>query len=173
MSNQIKYIGGMAMAKKVDMFEISDRFNDIMMRELGLDIDDNNYVVDLESESYLTIKEKFIKYCDNPYPMLRHNEIEMNLLENPRLTETLALPFLDRYCKRMGWTFHSTSQCSVTDSNKGYFLMSYTVNGETHDISSKTFVNESVRIFNLICKLNKTERLYQLDEFDIEIDRKK
>jgi hypothetical protein len=159
--------------KKVDMLELKIRFNDIVMRELGLDLEDHDYVVDMETESILQINEKFIKYFDYEYPMVKHNEIELNLIENPRLTETLALPYFSRYCNKLGVEFHTMSQCAVPGTNKGYFSLSYIENGEIKDIKSDSFVNESLRIFNLICKINKTEMLYDFDDYDIEIIRKK
>lgn len=160
--------------KVVDMFELQQRFNDIVMRELGLDIDEHGYVLDMDTETIYTIKEKFIKYKEEPYTPVRHDEIEMNLLENPRLMETLALPFFTRYCTEMGWELHSASQCLDEASGNGYYLLSYIVNGETHGITSKIWLNESLRIFDLICKLNKTEVLYKniMNDFDIEINRK-
>lgn len=159
---------------KMDPFELSNRFNDLVMRELGLDIDDRGYIVDLDTEAFLTIKEKYIKYKEEPYTPVKHDEIELNLIENPRLMETITLPFMVKYCKNHGWEFHSTSQCLDEATGKGYYLMSYTVNGETHEIHSDNFINESLRVFNLICKLNKTEVMYkfQIADFDIEIKRK-
>ena len=81
--------------KKIDYFDLKVRFNDVMMRELGIDIveDDDrylDYLYDIDTGNILQIKEKFIKYCDYEYPVIKFNEIEMNLIENPRLTETLC-----------------------------------------------------------------------------------
>ena len=80
--------------KKIDYFDLKVRFNDVMMRELGIGIveDDDHYLdylYDIDTGNILQIKEKFIKYCDYEYPVIKFNEIEMNLIENPRLTETL------------------------------------------------------------------------------------
>lgn len=160
--------------KKIDLLDLKIRFNDIMMRELGLDItEDDDYIYDIDTESILQIKEKFIKYCDYEYPVLKHNEIEMNLIENPRLTETLCLPYLVRFCERNGVIFHTMSQVPIDGSNKGYFTLSYIAEGQTKEIKSNSYINESLRIFNLITKINKTEHLYRFDELDVEIPKKK
>ena len=97
----------------------------------------------------------------------------MNLLENPRLTETLVIPFVHNYCARKGIILQSIAQVPITGSKKGFFIMHYIAGGETKDMKSDPFVNESVRIFNLITKMNKTSHMYPFDVFDIEITRKK
>lgn len=161
------------MKKNIDMLDLKIRFNDAMMRELGLDITENDYVYDMDTESILQIKGKFIKYCDYEYPILKYNEeIELNLIENPRLAETIILPFITNFCNRKGLTFQSVSQYPIDGTNKGYFILSYIYNDEVKEIRSDNYINESVRIFNLICKLNKTEHLYRFNEFDIEIPKK-
>ena len=149
--------------KKKNLFDLKVRFNDIVMRELGLD---------------LQIKGKFIKYFYEDYIILKHNEMEFNVLENPRLMEMIILPFISDYCNRKNVTFQSMSQVPTNENDKGRFIVSYIEmndKGERiiHDISSDAYINESVRIFNLICKINKTTNLYNLDEFDIKIERKK
>lgn len=157
--------------KKQSIFELKMRFNDIMMQELGLDITEENYLYDIEEESILQISEKYIKYFEVENPMTRHNEIELNLLENPRLSETLVIPYLSKFCKSKNIIFHSVSQTPVEGSKKGKFILSYMMNGVVKDFSSDEFVNESVRIFNLICKINKTTHFYDFNKFDIEIKR--
>ena len=52
----------MARKKKNDLFKIALIFNDAFMRETGLDIDDNDHVYNMETDSALVIRDKFIKY---------------------------------------------------------------------------------------------------------------
>lgn len=158
---------------KQNLFELKLRFNDIMMQELGLDITDDDYVYDIESESILQISEKYIKYFEFENPIPRHNEIELNLLENPRLSETLVIPYLSKYCEAKNIIFHSVSQNPIEGSKKGQFVLSYMTGGLVKDFKSDEFVNESVRIFNLICKINKTTHFYDFEKFDIEIKKDK
>ena len=54
--------------KKINMPELKINFNDITMRELKLDIDDNNHIYDMDTESVYMIKEKYIKYSEDEYP---------------------------------------------------------------------------------------------------------
>ena len=159
--------------KKQNLFELKSRFNDIMMQELGLDITEDDYLYDIESQSILQISEKFIKYFEYENPIVRHNEIELNLLENPRLSETLVIPYLTKYCQDKGIIFHSVSQSPIDGSNKGVFVLSYMHTGLVKEFKSDEFVNESVRIFNLVCKINKTCHFYDFNKFDIEIKKDK
>ena len=38
-------------------------FNDIVMRELGLDITEDDHIYDMDTNTIIQINEKFIKYC--------------------------------------------------------------------------------------------------------------
>ena len=149
-------------------------FNDIVCRELGLGVDDNDHVYDITSDALLMIKDKLIKCSDDQYPRLAHNEIDMNLIENPRLMEILFGQWLENRANSKGIEITSMYQSAIRGSNKGFFVVTYIVEGESREKRSDVFVNESLRIFNLICKLNHTEHLYKfrLNDLDIEIIRK-
>ena len=67
----------------------------------------------------------------------------------------------------------SLDQCLIPGSSKGTFVLSYIKNGKTEYIKSDSFVNESVRVFNLICKITKRSHLYDFKSMDIVIEREK
>ena len=160
----------MAKKKKNDLFRLTLIFNDAFMRETGLDIDDNDHVYNMETDSALTIREKFLKYRDYEYPVLNANEIDFNLLENPKLCETLANMWLHDHISN---DILSLDQCLIPGSSKGTFVMSYIKNGKTENIKSDPFVNESVRVFNLICKITKRTHLYDFESMDVVIEKDK
>ena len=84
------------LAEKLQPYKI--RFNDICMREYGLDItEEDDYVYDIDTESIFSFKEKFIKYCEDFNPYLKPNEVEFNLLENSRMMEAIFAGFLVKY----------------------------------------------------------------------------
>ena len=145
-------------------------FNDAFMRETGLDIDDNDHIYNMETDSALVINGKFLKYRDYEFPVLNGNEIDMNLLENPKLCETLANMWLHDNIKN---DILSLDQCAIPGSAKGAFVMSYIKNGKTENIKSDPFINESVRVFNLICKITKRTHLYDFDSMDVVIEKDK
>lgn len=153
------------------MLELKIDFNDVCMREMGLGINDDDYVYIMDTMTLLQIKEKFIKYSEDQYPMLRRNEIDLNLIENPRLMETLTYMYL---ANRLVSSIRivSISQNPIAGSRKGNCVLSYEKLGEIKEIRSDGFENESVRIFNLICKINKTDHLYDFNKFDVAIQKK-
>ena len=158
--------------KKINLTEIKVNFNDIVMRELGLDIDDDNHVYDLDTETIYKVKDRYIKYSEDEYPIIHPSEIEMNLIENPRLMEILFGMWIPKWERRKNVEVTSFSQISVRGSSNGFFNMTYIENGEVKEIKSDVFINESLRIFNLICKLNHRVHMYDVSQFNIEIIRK-
>lgn len=148
--------------REQELFELRVQFNDYVLRELGLDIDDDNYVYDIEREQILQINGKFIKYTelitDSQY-INKNKEIELNCIENAGLTEILAVRYIKYFCEKLGISLQSVSQECVNGDN-GYFSLAYISGGNILHKDSDCFTNESLRIFNLVCKLNKTERLY-------------
>lgn len=148
--------------------ELVERFNDISMREFGFDIDDDGHLFDMDLMTALTYKDKFLKYCDSEDRIVRPNEIELDLLQNNRLMNTLFGLFIDKYSQASGTYFNSTFQSASTYGKKGYMACTYVgKDGLVQEIRSNEYFNESVRIFNLICKINKSEMMYDFEMFDL------
>ena len=160
----------MTKKKKNELFKLMLIFNDAFMRETGLDIDDNDHVWNMETDSALVINEKFLKYRDYEFPVLNGNEIDFNLLENPKLCESIANMWLH---DNINNEILSLDQCIIPGSSKGTFVLSYIKNGKTEHIKSDPFLNESVRVFNLICKITKRTHLYDFDVMDVVIEKDK
>ena len=160
----------MARKKKEDLFKLTLIFNDAFMRETGLDIDDNDHVYNMETDCALVIGEKFLKYRDYEYPVLNGNEIDFNLLENPKLCETIANMWLH---DNISNEILSLDQCIIPGSKKGTFVLNYLKNGKIENIKSDAFLNESVRVFNLLCKITKRTHLYDFESMDVVIEKDK
>ena len=109
--------------KKLSLLDIKIRFNDICMRELGLDIDENDHIYDMDSQTIYTIKEKFIKYSEEEIPLLNLDEMDLNLIENPRLMETLFGYWVEARAKSKNLEITSFYQSSVVKSNSGSFVL--------------------------------------------------
>lgn len=159
--------------KKSESLDYKIDFNDIFLREAGFGIADdyNDYIYDLDSNSIMQIKENFIKYNEELIPKLRSNELDLNLIENFRLAETLFSVYISKYMKRNGLLLNGYSQTKIRGSNKGKIVVTYKKVGSNiiETFESDSFENESLRIFNLICKLNHRTHLYDFNEFDITI----
>ena len=155
------------------LFNLENAFNDMVMRELGLDLDEDNHVVNMETMEIFQIKDKFIRYKENEYDQVYFNEIELNLLENPRMMELLYGIWLNRREANRGIDITSIYQSQIRGSNKGFFVTTFMYSGESHEAKSDVFINESVRVFNLITKIRHTDHLYDFAKYDIEIERSK
>lgn len=161
--------------KEEQMHEIKIDFNNIVLREFKLGLDDYDHLYDKETDSIYQISERYIKYSEDMVPMLHVNEIDFNVIENPRLMEILFGMWVSKWEQRNGTKVTSYYQSAIRGSKKGFFVLTYLVDGATKEFKSDVFVNESMRIFNLVCKLNHTDHLYDrdiLNRLDIEIIRK-
>ena len=160
---------------KKDSGEMKMNLNDIFLRELGFDItEDNDYIYDMDDGTVFQINEKFIKYTDDiPYPTLRSDEIDFNTLENYRMAESLFSVYIFKLAKRKGFEVVGYTQSLIKGSKKGRFVLDYKTAGKIVSKESDPFENESVRVLNLICKINKTEHLYPFEDLDIIVLRDK
>lgn len=159
--------------KREKSYDLKVNFNDICMREMKYDVTDEDYLYNIDTDEIIQIKDKFIKYFEDGYPEVNHNEIDLNLIENSRLMETLFLYYVRRWIERKHYKFVAIAQSPISGSSKGEFILTYEDNGAIKNIKSDAFDNESLRIFNLVCKLNHTSHLYEFNDFDVEIERKK
>ena len=75
-------------------------FNDFCIRELKLDVSDDDRLcrIDETDNSITLIKynDKFLK-CPDEYTIIRGDELELNLLKNVRIMDSLLSSFLDEY----------------------------------------------------------------------------
>lgn len=154
------------MKKKVITDELRIRFNDICMRELSLDITEDDKVFDMDTNTIIVYKDKYLKYYNGPYDKIRSNEIRFNLLENSNLLLVVFSVFLEKYSQAEGVYISSYYQSAMKGEN-GYAAFCKEINGGSEEIHSDLFINESVRILNLICKVNGTTNRYDFDMFDI------
>ena len=90
---------------------------------------------------------------------------------NPPLISALKIrllsSFLNDYQQRVGIEITSVFQSTHDKGSTGYCGFKYIENGKTKEIRSDDFMNECLRMFNLITKLNHTSHLYDFEIFDI------
>lgn len=153
--------------KKEITFELRENFNDIVMRELGLDITDNNEVFDIETDSLLSFGDKVLIYPEYEFQRLKPDQMELNFLENSRMFTMLFGMYLDSNAKAQGVEISSVYQSESKRGIKGYMAYTKIENGAIVTVKSKEFFNESVRILNLLCIINRTDHLYDFEMFDI------
>lgn len=153
---------------KIITQELKLLFNERCMREFKLDCDeDTGLLCDYDTEELFYYNEKYIKVPEDDTIYLEQNEIELDFIRNPRLMEIFVKRFLEQYQARTGIYVNSTYQSTSTLGERGYYAISYLQNGVTREFASDMFFNESVRMFNLVCKLNNTAHMYDFNTFDI------
>lgn len=155
--------------KKKDIItqDLKCAFNDFCMRELKLDITDDDKVFYIDTNEILKYNDKFLKYPEDEYTIIRPDEIEFNLLKNSRIMDSLLSRFLDEYQHRVGIEITSVFQSTPNKGVDGYCAFTYLQNGKNVEYRSDNFKNESVRMFNLVTKLNNTSHLYDFEQFDV------
>ena len=147
-------------------------FNDIAIRELDLEVDENSnriYEVGDGTINLLQYNDRFLKYYEGPNTIVRQNEMELNLLDNNRLMQILFGRFIVKYSAIHNLevlSYYLTNNNTMAN-NPGQFVCTVEVAKKCTNIESDYFVNESVRILNLICKLNGTDNRYNFKELDM------
>ena len=81
--------------------------------------------------------------------------------------DSLLSSFLDEYQQRSNIERFSVFQSTHDKGATGYCGFKYMQNGKIKEQKSDDFINESLRMFNLITKLNHTSHLYDFKMFDI------
>ena len=111
--------------KEEQMHEIKIDFNNIVLREFKLGLDDYDHLYDKETDSIYQISERFIKYSEDMIPILHTNEIDFNVIENPRLMEILFGMWVNKWEQRNAAKVTSYYQTAIRGSKKGFFVLTY------------------------------------------------
>lgn len=153
--------------RREELTDLKINFNSICIRELGLDYDEEtNLVYEIDGKKILQYREKFMEYSEMYSPLLRPDRMEFNLLENCRLFDILFARYLDKYASRNGLTISSIYTTNIPASTRGYYAFTILQNGKSIEYASDPYVNESIRLLNLLTKINKSTHLYDFEKFD-------
>ena len=125
-------------------------FGDLTLRELGLEIDQNNYIVDQDTGNLLMFKDKKIKYNTDMVFRLNKDEISYDPLNNSRLMNHLFSYYASKLADEDSVYIGSYFNIPIKESDKSIMK----VKTDTNIIKSEPYFNESVRIMDVICKIN-------------------
>lgn len=128
-------------------------FGDLTLRELGLEVDKDNYIVDQDTGNLLTVKDKKIKYNSETIFRLNKDEISYDPLNNSRLMNHLFGYYTSKLADEESIYIESYFNIPTKDSNKS--IMKVKTQDET--FKSDAYFNESVRIMDVICKMNDSD----------------
>lgn len=143
-------------------------FNDICMEEMNLGIDDNDRVYDETTMSLLLFREKYLRYVDEEYVRYRPDEIEFDMLSTARIMQFITGFYINWFASQNGINITSVYQYNNSDGT-GCAAYSYLENNVVKTFSSDSYFNESVRLLNLICKMNGTAHFYDFNKFDLVV----
>lgn len=161
--------------------DLREIFNDVCLRELGLDLTKEDLVYDIESNTVLQFDGLYLKYCPSKYTIINQSiEIPFNLIENPKLMTMLVSRYCINAMEKRGFKVLGLNQY-ITNQQKylGYVALviepraAIMYNGQIagyvrmQDIRSGVFINESVRLLSLLCKINGTGDMYDLSALDV------
>jgi len=145
---------------------IREAFSDVVLRELELDITEDDKIYDADTMTLLQIDNMFLKYCPTQYTIVQHNEIKFNVIENSKLMQSMFGWYCNKLINR-GLNILSFNQY-IQNNFKGIAAVKISrPNGMIDTVESDLYLNESVRILSLICKLNGTDSMYNFEELDV------
>lgn len=162
--------------------DLREIFNDVCLREMGLDLTKEDLVYDIESNTVLQFDGLYLKYCPSKYTIINQSiETRFNLIENPKLMTMLASMYCTKELNKKGYKVLGLNQYIVNQQKYlGYVALSIErinpavmYNGQVagrivmQDIQSDSFINESVRLLSLVCKVNGTSDMYDLSALDV------
>ena len=127
-------------------------FADLTLKEIGLDVDEDNHIVDEETGMPITAKGKFLKFNCGAANRTTRDEINYDPLNNPKL-----MNFLFGYysSKLEAEGSRGVDICYTTSGPEDKQILNVKTGDDS--LESNPYYNESVRIMDVICKLNDSD----------------
>lgn len=130
------------------MVMTKEDFNSKVMQNIGLEIDEEKYVIDEYTGDRLQIKGKFIK---TEVEEQDNTSIEFNPLENPTLMNKLFSYFLDKNEKETNVGTKVFSHSSNSKKERGYVIL---IQNDGTTYTSGKYYNDSLKYADIILKMN-------------------
>ena len=139
------------------------KFGDLTLREIGLDIDQDNHIIDEESGMPIMMKGKFLKYNYGPVKRTTREEINYDPLNNPKLMN-LLFGYYSSKLEAEGNSGIDIYASSIASEDKQ--VLKVKTGGDT--LGSAPYHSESVRIMDIICQINESGE--DVSEFDFKAE---
>lgn len=124
-------------------------FGDLTLREIGLDVNEDNHIVDEETGMPILMKGKFLKYNHGPAKRVTRDEINYDPLNNSKLMNMLFGYYSDKLESEGS---RGIDMCASAITPNGKQVLKVKTGDDS--IQSNPYYNESVRLMDVICKLN-------------------
>lgn len=145
------------------MVMTKDDFNNKILQNIGLEIDEDNCIIDEETGDRLQIRGKYIK---TEVGEQDYNCIEYNPLENPTMMNKLFGYFLDKNEKETGVGTRVYSHSTTNKKEKGHVIL---IQEDETTITSGNYYNDSLKYADIIFKMNSAIKLEDLRPLDAPI----
>ena len=128
------------------------KLNDFIIREAGLELDDNNHVVDQDTGMPIIIKDKVVKYNNTNISRLNSNEIEFDPLNNPLLASEICANYINKLQEE-----GELNTLSYGISNRERNTPGCGICIADEKISTREYNLDSLKYIDLIAAINKTD----------------
>lgn len=123
-----------------------------IMQEIGLDIDDNNHIIDQDTGVALQFKGKQLKYINNKKCRLERNEIPFDPVCDAKLMNNLFAYYINKINAEDGRYVNIYYSVQDKNSKKGSIILKEERDNIT--MQSNSYYNDSLKYMDLILQLN-------------------
>lgn len=129
------------------------KLNDFIIKEAGLELNDNNHVIDQDTGLPIIIKGKSVKYNNGPVSRLNNNEIEFDPLNNPLLANEICGKYIDKLQQEgeLETVAYGISNKERNTNGRAICI------GKSEKISSNEYILDSLKYIDLIASINNTD----------------
>lgn len=128
------------------------KLNDFIIKEAGLELDNNNHVIDQDTGMPIIIKNKYVKYNNGPVSRLYPNEIEFDPLNNSYLANEICSNYINKLYEE-----GELNSIAYGISNKERNTEGVATCIADTNIVSDIYNLDSLKYIDLIAKINKTD----------------
>lgn len=130
------------------------KLNDFIIKEAGLELDQNNHVFDQDTGLPITVKGKAVKYNNTSVCRLMPNEIEFDPLNNSLLANEICNTFITK--------LHEEGELDsiaygISNKERNMPGQAMCINNGTATVVTPTFNLDSLKYISLIATLNGTD----------------
>lgn len=128
------------------------KLNDFIIREAGLELDENNHIIDQDTGMPIIIKDKMVKYNNTNISRLTSNEIEFDPLNNPLLASEICANYINKLQEE-----GELNILTYGISNKERNTPGRAICIADDKIYSNEYILDSLKYIDLIATINDTD----------------
>lgn len=147
------------------------KFNDFVLREAGLELDNENHVIDQDTGLPIIVKNKVVKYNNTNISRLTPGEIEFDPLNNALLANTIC----GNYISKLEESDINVVTFGISNKEKNTIGQAKCIANGGATISSESYILDSLKYIGLIAAINDTnvnsKETIKLTSYDLKKPR--